>query len=233
MGIVNKHAAIKGMPVLKCEDVKMMTQAILAMRGVNQRKMKEVHEEGNLKLQEKALASKGTSTAWMRSLELGNKEDWTQEPAMPDGPEARKVTLREISCPKCGHEKNVERYKVYARVGFSRVTCMRCKQVTNAQEWRCGCKLLWPKCEVHTLRTLINAMHRCATSKGSKVIKKGMKNLQGDDAAYPKRKCQGQAIATRSSDQKQEQMRTMLKPGSVLANRFPRLLSLQLKEAAR
>ena len=234
MGIVNKHAAIKGMPVLKDEEAKMMTQAILAMRGVNQRMMKELHEEGNLKLQEKVLASKGTSTAWMRSLELGNKEDWTREPAMPDGPIAKKVTLREISCPKCGHEKNVERYKVYARVGFSRVACMRCKLVTNAQEWRCGCKFLWPKCEVHTLRTLINAMHRrSTTSKGSKVIKKGMKNLQGHDVAYPKRRCQGQVIAARSSEHTQEPMRTMLKPGSVLANRFPRLLSLQLKEAAR
>ena len=63
MGIANKHAAIKGMPVLKDEEAKMMTQAILAMRGVNQRRMKELHEEGNLKLQEKVLASKGTSTA--------------------------------------------------------------------------------------------------------------------------------------------------------------------------
>ena len=111
---------------------------------------------------------------------------------------------------------------------------MRCRITTTAKEWRCGCKLRWPKCEVHTLKTLINAINRSGTtSKGSKVIKKGMKNLQGDDAAYPKRRCQGQVIAARSSEQKQEPMRTMLKPGSVLANRFPRVLRLQLKEAAR
>ena len=112
MGIVNKHAAIKGMPVLKDEEAKMMTQAILAMRGVNQRRMKELHEEGNLKLQEKVLVSKGASTAWMRSLELGDKEDWTQELAMPDGPIARKVSLHALSAgmrkmsndTKCMHE---------------------------------------------------------------------------------------------------------------------------------
>ena len=71
------------------------------------------------------------------------------------------------------------------------------------------------------------------TPGGGKIIKKGMKNLQGDDAAYPKRRWQGQLIAARSSEHTHEPMRTMLKPGSVLANRFPRTLSLQLKEGAR
>ena len=229
LGIMNKHAAIKGMPVLGDEDAKMITQAILAMRGVNQKKQKQLHEEGSLKLQERVLASKGTATAWMRCLDLGQKEDWTQEPALPDGPMAAKRILRNITCPKCGKEKDVERYKVYGKVGFSRVTCMRCKQTTNAQEWRCGCNLLWPKCEVHTLKTLMNSMKRdSCIAKGSKVvIKKGMKAMQGRDANYPQRRCQGQVIAAKSTEQMNEPMRTMLKPGSVLANRFPRLLSLQ------
>ena len=154
MGIINKHPAIKGMPVLNEKEAATLTQAILAMRGVNQRRQKQMHEEGNLKLQERTLASKGTATAWMRSLDLGAKEDWTEEPALPDGPTTFKRVLRSIACPKCGREKNVERYKVYGKVGFSRVTCMRCKQTTNAQEWRCGCNLLWPKCEAHTLKHL-------------------------------------------------------------------------------
>ena len=47
MGIENMHAAIKGLPVLEEEDARMVTQAILAMRGVNQRRHKEQHEEGS------------------------------------------------------------------------------------------------------------------------------------------------------------------------------------------
>ena len=53
MGILNKHPAIKGMPVLEEKETKVLTQAILAMRGVNQKKQKQMHEEGNLKLQER------------------------------------------------------------------------------------------------------------------------------------------------------------------------------------
>ena len=234
LGIVNKHPAIKGMPVLEEEDARMTTQAILAMRGVNQRKQKEMHEEGSLKLQERTLAYKGTSTAWMRSLDLGQKENWTCEPALPDGPVANKLTLRCISCPKCGHEKNVEKYKVYGRVGFSRITCMRCKVTTTAQEWRCRCKLPWPKCEVHTLKTLMHAISRCnAQHGGSKIIKKGLKNLQGQDVAYPQRRSQGSAIAAESSDLSHGPPRTTLKAGSLLAKRFPRLYDLQPKEVAK
>ena len=67
MGIENKHATIKGMPVLKTGDAKMITQAILAMRGINQRKHKEQHEEGNLKLQLRPMAYKGTARSKLRN----------------------------------------------------------------------------------------------------------------------------------------------------------------------
>ena len=51
LGIENKHAAIRGRPVLDDEDRKAITQAILAMRGMNQKtKDEEKHEAGTLQL---------------------------------------------------------------------------------------------------------------------------------------------------------------------------------------
>ena len=44
LGIENRHPAIRGIPVLDDEDRKAITQAILAMRGMNQTK-----EKGNMK----------------------------------------------------------------------------------------------------------------------------------------------------------------------------------------
>ena len=99
LGIDNKHATIKGMPVLGEKDAKMLTQAILAMRGVNQKKHKDQHEEGNLKLQVRPMAYKGTETAWMRNMDLGEQEDWTREPALPDGQTQHKTILKNVSRP--------------------------------------------------------------------------------------------------------------------------------------
>ena len=149
MGIDNRHAAIDGLPSLSVEDAKMITQAILAMRGSNQKKHKAMHQKGTLQLQKRPMAYKGTATAWMRNLDLGGKEDWLEEPALPDGQACNKKVLKNIACPRCGFLKSVERYKVYGKVGFSRITCMRCRSVTSAEKWRCGCELLWPKCELH------------------------------------------------------------------------------------
>ena len=207
----------------------MLTQAILAMRGVNQQKHKEQHEEGSLKLQNRPMAYKGIETAWMRSLDLGKKENWISEPAIPDGPIQNKTILRCISCPKCGKEKNVEKYKVYGKVGFSRIKCMRCSSVASAQEWRCKCNLLWPKCETHILKTLMQAIQRCKATPGrGKVIKKGMKTLQGRDEVYPRRRINGKQPAV-VGDIQPQMRRTMMKPGSILANRFPQLYERQLK----
>ena len=230
LGIDNKHAAIKGMPVLNDNEARMLTQAILAMRGVNQKKHKEQHEEGNLKLQIRTMAYKGTETAWMRCLDLGEKENWIQESALPDGPMQNKQILRHISCPKCAKEKNVERYKVYGKVGFSRIKCMRCQIITTAQEWRCGCNLSWPKCEVHTLKTLMHAYRSCKVTPGRvKVIKGNKKTLKGQDAAYPQRRCQGTQVALSSNEQSLTANRTMLKAGSLLAKRFPEVYARQLR----
>ena len=89
--------------------------------------------------------------------------------------------------------------------------------------------MFWPKCEVHTLKTLMNSMQKDGRiGKGSKkVIKRGMKKLQGSDQQYPQRKCQGKVPAINTEPQHGCTMRTFLKPGSVLAERFSRLYKLQ------
>ena len=206
----------------------MLTQAILAMRGINQRKHKEQHEEGNLKLQLRPMAYKGTETAWMRNLDLGEEECWIREPALPDGPHQAKTILRSISCPICGQGKNVEKYKVYGKVGFSRIKCMRCKSIASAQEWKCNCNLHWPKCETHILKTLMHAIQRCQVTPGrGKVIKREMKTSQGQDAAYPQRRIKGKQHAVQASKPPQDTPRTFLKAGSLLARRFPKLYESQ------
>ena len=50
LAISNRHAAIRGMPKMIEQDAKRVTAAILAMRGVNQRKQKLIHQDGNLRL---------------------------------------------------------------------------------------------------------------------------------------------------------------------------------------
>ena len=141
-----------------------------------------------------------------------------------------KQILRHISCPKCGHDKNVVKYKVYGKVGFSRIKCMRCQTIATAQEWKCGCNLSCPKCEVHTLQTLMHAYRSCKVTPGKgKVIKRGMKTLQGQDAAYPQRRCQGSQAAMTSNEQSLTANRTMLKAGSLLAKRFPEVYARQLR----
>ena len=174
------------------------------------------------------MAYKGTETAWMRNLDLGEQEDWTREPALPDGQAQHKTILKNVSCPVCGQNKNVEKYKVHGRVGFSRIKCMRCSSITTAQEWRCNCDLRWPKCEVHTLKTLMRGtfLRQSSTIK-RKVIKKGMKDRKGHEQAYPRRRINDNQIAVTSCSQPQHSLRTFLKAGSLLARRFPRLYELQ------
>ena len=79
LAIANRRAARKGMPKLSQEDARRVTAAILAMRGVNQRKQKQIHQEGNLKLHRRTLAYKGLSRAWLRNYSMAKEaDDWTK-----------------------------------------------------------------------------------------------------------------------------------------------------------
>ena len=68
LAITNKHAAIVGTPIIDEKDARTIVKAILAMRGVNQKKHKMLHEEGHLKLIPRPMAYKGTAHAWLRNL---------------------------------------------------------------------------------------------------------------------------------------------------------------------
>ena len=169
----------------------------------------------------------------MRSLDLGEREDWLEEPALPDGPACSKNVLKMIACPRCGFLKNVEKHKVYGRVGFSRITCMRCRSVNSAEKWRCDCELLWPECERHMLSTLIRANCRVkGYREGSKRVLKGVikTNLHGHDEPFPQRRCIGKQGIAASAEQYSGQPRLMLKAGSLLANHFPHIYARQVNE---
>ena len=68
LAITNKHAAVKGTPIIEEKDTRVIVKAILAMRGVNQKKHHLLHEEGHLKLIPRPMAYKGTAHAWLRNL---------------------------------------------------------------------------------------------------------------------------------------------------------------------
>ena len=155
LGIDNHHAPISGMPMLKEEEEKMATQAILAMRGVKQKKHKVMHEEGNLELQIRPMAYKGTSVAWMRSLNISKQGDWTEEPAIPGGPALTKEILKQVACPKCGHMKDINDFKVKGKAGYRMMKRKRCHSTSSASLWRCSCKYLWHNCEMHVLRKVV------------------------------------------------------------------------------
>ena len=170
------------------------------------------------------MACKGNATAWMRGLKHKEGDDWTKIPT-EDEEEGNivKQIIMNIRCPECGSLKNIEKYKVFGKVGFGRITCMKCKRAAKASRWRCSCDLLWHKCKKHILRTLMHA-HDCekGCSMGSKhVIKKVNKvKLQGTNNPHPKRRGKGKPENKASLNSLSQGTRTIMKEGSILAERF-------------
>ena len=76
------------------DDARTVTAAILAMRGVNQKKQKLIHQDGNLTLHRRPNAYKGLSRAWLRNYEsVKDVEDWTRNPKTIDEPDVAKIPL--------------------------------------------------------------------------------------------------------------------------------------------
>ena len=91
LAISNKHAGINGTPVISRCDAELITKAILAMRGINQKKHKAEHDAGMLKLIPRPMAYKGMAHAWLRNLgRLDEYDDWTAKPSKPDAAEVQK-----------------------------------------------------------------------------------------------------------------------------------------------
>ena len=57
-----------GTPIIDKQDAELITKAILAMRGINQKEHKGEHEAGILMLMPRPMAYKGTAHAWLRNL---------------------------------------------------------------------------------------------------------------------------------------------------------------------
>ena len=59
IAVENRQVAIKGLPKVCEQDAKSIVQGILAMRGADKRKHKELHDEGNLMSSERRLPMQG------------------------------------------------------------------------------------------------------------------------------------------------------------------------------
>ena len=156
LAISNKHAAINGTPIVDEEDARIIVKAILAMRGVNQKKHKILHEEGHLKLIPRPMAYKGAAHAWLRNLGKTEKhEDWTKEPRSPDPMAREKEVLSEIRCPECDASQCTNDQKLHTKVGYSQIKCKECHEVNTSMKWQCTCGGSWIKCGVHVRRNLM------------------------------------------------------------------------------
>ena len=67
ISISNKHAGIVGMPAVDNDDAELVMKAILAMRGINQKKHKAEYAAGTLMLTQIPMSYKGTAHAWLRN----------------------------------------------------------------------------------------------------------------------------------------------------------------------
>ena len=153
---------------------------------------------GNLELQIRPMAYKGTSSVWMRSLSMSQQEDWTEELAIPDGPMATNKHLKQMACPKCGHMKSIDDDNGTGKVGFSMIKYKRCHNATSASLWRCDYKLLWHKCDVHMLRNLLHKNPRMSfyLGRAKHLVRRVSKScLKGQDKPFPRRKCMGSKVA--------------------------------------
>ena len=150
LAIASRQAAIRGMPAIEKEDSKYIARAILAMRGVNQKFHKKQHADGTLMILQKPFAYKGTSHVWMRNIvRPAETQDWTKEPALPDGPPQRKKPLKTIECPECGTFQSTKAHRLQVKVGFCMLTCQACRSINSTKHWKCHCGEQWYKCEVH------------------------------------------------------------------------------------
>ena len=77
IAVENRQVAIKGLPKVCGQDAKSIVQGILAMRGADKKKHKELHAEGNLKLSERRLPMQGAMQCWRRTVK--SSENWIKE----------------------------------------------------------------------------------------------------------------------------------------------------------
>ena len=211
-----------------------MTKALLAMRGVNQKIRKKLHDEGSLKLLAKPFAYKGTSHSWMRNLKRPeDAENWTLEPALPYGPQQKRKPLTVITCPvpECRHPQATTSHKLQVKVGFCQLKCQACRSTNSTKHWKCPCGHQWHKCAVHVQQKLLHIF------LGSQVVhfapkRRGIRFCTVRGIEQPKPKSRKYAdhndpfcIAIMNSVSPVRQT-NCLKPGTKLATQSPHLVKV-------
>ena len=74
VAVENRQAAIKGLPKVSEADAKSIVQGILAMRGADKKKHKELHVVGNLYLHERRLPMQRAIQCYRKTV--GGGQDW-------------------------------------------------------------------------------------------------------------------------------------------------------------
>ena len=146
----------------------------------------------------------------------GLREIWTNSPRTHDKLAADAwIKLQEISCPKCSVFFEVKNFKLRNRLGhFSNIMCKRCGERTASNLWECTCGERWTKCMVH------QPFPRSFTPRAVK--RKNWRDQYGVDAPLPKhRRIDVNRVAIDVITPPAKRIR--LKPGSILAQRFPHL----------
>ena len=142
--------------------------------------------------------------------------------------------MKQIICPECSTQHNTFDMRLKVKTGFSCLKCKNkdCSKVTLSSMWRCRCNRLWTKCPVHVHEILVGRIRKIKGTK--RCTKKGSTRAKrGTDAPMPVKRralkdkgsnphASSQQVSEPNSIVKSRVVR--LKPGSILANRFPHLV---------
>ena len=220
IAVANKHASIRGMPIMCKTENKQIVKRLLALRGVRTVKQKKLWEDGNLQLKPTVISLKGST----KVISINDKDElltnWVAKGF--HGEDAwsnmHAIKLRHMSCPGCRNRVEVSKLKLVKGAQFSNLTCSACHIMTNSKFWRCDCDLLWHKCCLHVKGYDENKTVPKLTKqiRKHKVVKKGL------DTPLPslRLRCnEGHAVEIGSSSR--DYYRVSLPPGSRLALRFP------------
>ena len=64
----NKHAAVKGMPMIPDDEASHIMKTILVMKGAQSKKSRIAHEKGELRLHRRPLTYRGTAKHWHKEM---------------------------------------------------------------------------------------------------------------------------------------------------------------------
>ena len=201
------------------------------MRGIKDRKNKERHNEGSLRIPMRTLNPRGTAIHWMKGLKHKEEDKWnTKEDDDHDEESTTMQVLRHVTCPECDAKKDMEKYKIYGgKVGFARIKCMKCNIINTADKWRCSCKLLWQKCRKHIVKAQENAYDKQKGHQSGKIrgVKKLTKHAKAEgEAPHPIRRKTKELDAAMPAAV--EEVRNHFKADHILARRFPALYAKQV-----